>query len=426
MGGIQYPHLNNLAKKIWQWCEERKIWLFASYINTNDNKDADEESRKTINPDIEMSLSEEAFTKIVHRLGQPEIDLFASRTNAKCDTYPTVSTGQGAYPGCSEALRLALIRRGTPEAALNLTIASLAKNTLKQYNVSFKLWWSFCRDNNLNSYEPSMSDVILFLTEQFDKGSAYGTLNSHRSALSLLLGGEVSADVRIKRLLKGAFKLRPSVPKYNSTWDPQVVLNNISNWPSNKDLSLEQLTKKLVILLALCTAHRVQTLSLIKLNNIKSDANGIKIIISDLIKTSAPGRDQPVLVLPYYYENKSICPATVIEQYLTSTKELRPTDVNNLILTWKRPHRAASAQSISRWIKQVLADSGVDTTVFGAHSTRHASTSAASSAGISLNVIRRTASWTKTSETFARFYKRPISDESDFAKSILGNNLNDQ
>ncbi|KAG7310260.1 hypothetical protein JYU34_003010 [Plutella xylostella] len=34
-----------------------------------------------------MSLSEEAFTKIVHRLGQPEIDLFASRTNAKCDTY---------------------------------------------------------------------------------------------------------------------------------------------------------------------------------------------------------------------------------------------------------------------------------------------------------------------------------------------------
>ncbi|CAG9111594.1 unnamed protein product [Plutella xylostella] len=82
MGGIQYPHLNNLAKKIWQWCEERKIWMFASYINTNDNKDADEESRKTINPDIEMSLSEEAFTKIVHRLGQPEIDLFASRTNA--------------------------------------------------------------------------------------------------------------------------------------------------------------------------------------------------------------------------------------------------------------------------------------------------------------------------------------------------------
>lgn len=86
MGGIQFPHLNDLAKSIWQWCEERKIWLFASYINTKDNIEADEESRK-INVDTEWELSDESFQLIVNILGQPDVDLFASRTNAKCEHY---------------------------------------------------------------------------------------------------------------------------------------------------------------------------------------------------------------------------------------------------------------------------------------------------------------------------------------------------
>lgn len=86
MGGIQFPHLNELAKAIWQWCEKRNIWLFAAYINTKDNVEADEESRR-VNPDIEWSLSNEAYLTIQESFGYPQIDLFASRTNAKCETY---------------------------------------------------------------------------------------------------------------------------------------------------------------------------------------------------------------------------------------------------------------------------------------------------------------------------------------------------
>lgn len=32
MGGTRYPHLNNLAREIWQWCERKHIWVYASYI----------------------------------------------------------------------------------------------------------------------------------------------------------------------------------------------------------------------------------------------------------------------------------------------------------------------------------------------------------------------------------------------------------
>lgn len=298
-------------------------------------------------------------------------------------------------------------------------MASLAQNTLKQYNVTFKLWWQFCKENNLNFLELSTTQVLIFLTEQFDNGAAYGSLNTHRSALSFLLGSEVGEDANIKRLLKGAYRLRPSTPKYSTTWDPQIVINFVSNWYPNKSLSIEKITKKLAILLALCTAQRVQTLSVIKINNVMPSSNGVKIIISDLVKTSAPGREQPILFLPVFEQNKSICPATTLMDYLEVTQPLRNTDINHLFITYKRPHKVASAQSISRWIKQVLLASGVDVSVFTAHSTRHASTSAARAAGASLDSIRKAAGWTKSSETFARFYQRPICNDTNFANKVF-------
>lgn len=86
MGGIQFPHLNDLARSIWQWCEKRNIWLVASYINSLDNIEADQESRK-LNIDIEWELSTWAFNNIMETLGTPDIDLFASRVNAKCQRY---------------------------------------------------------------------------------------------------------------------------------------------------------------------------------------------------------------------------------------------------------------------------------------------------------------------------------------------------
>ncbi|KAI5636594.1 hypothetical protein NE865_10710 [Phthorimaea operculella] len=298
-------------------------------------------------------------------------------------------------------------------------LASLSDNTIQQYNVTLKLWWAYCLANNRDVLETSISLVLSFLTEQFHKGASYGSLNSHRSALVLFLGdSSISSNESIKRLLKGTFRLRPNLPKYNHTWDPQKVLDYIADWYPNCDLSLEKITKKLVILLAICTAQRVQTLSLVKVDNILISNDGVRILISDIIKTSAAGRQQPSLFLPYFTEKPSICPATAIRDYLSITKDIRPENVRNLLITVKRPHRAATAQSISRWIKQIMGESGVDVTAFSAHSTRHAATSAAAAAGVSIDLIRKTAGWTTRSETFAKFYHRQILTDDIFARNV--------
>lgn len=84
MGGIRFENLTNISRQIWQWCESRNIWLYASYISSSENKEADAESRRK---DTEYELNAEAYAKITERFGVPDIDLFASRINAKCPLY---------------------------------------------------------------------------------------------------------------------------------------------------------------------------------------------------------------------------------------------------------------------------------------------------------------------------------------------------
>lgn len=96
MGGIQFPHLTQAARELWQWCERRNIFVFAAYIRSCDNTIADAESRR-IHPDVEWELSEVAFNTIKKRFGNPEIDIFASRINAKCKRYISWQRDPNAY-----------------------------------------------------------------------------------------------------------------------------------------------------------------------------------------------------------------------------------------------------------------------------------------------------------------------------------------
>lgn len=120
------------------------------------------------------------------------------------------------------------LQRCVPESALDITLASLSDKTLQQYDVCFKRWYTFFLENNISIYNPSIPIVILFLTNIFNDGGQYGTINSHRSALSLIVGN-MSGDDRITRFCKGVYKLRPPLPRYNVTWDPSTVLNHLAS-----------------------------------------------------------------------------------------------------------------------------------------------------------------------------------------------------
>nr|CAH7765857.1 unnamed protein product [Callosobruchus chinensis] len=240
-------------------------------------------------------------------------------------------------------------------------MASISQSTLKQHVSGLKLWWVFCASKNSDPYLVSAVQVLDFLTLQFNKGASYSSLNTYRSSLAQI-APDLSHDFRIHKFFKGVYMLRPAMPKYQNTWDPAVVLDYTGNL-KNSDISLNILSKKLITLLALATGQRLQTLASIEIDNIHRSDMKIDIPIPRRIKTSARNKFQPFLILPFLNSDPENCVASTLLYYLEKTKLLRGS-IKSLFISITKPYKEISAQTLGRWVKNILEKSGVDTTNF--------------------------------------------------------------
>ncbi|XP_077277629.1 uncharacterized protein LOC143905862 [Temnothorax americanus] len=328
------------------------------------------------------------------------------------------SSTQDAFPGCSQVIREAFRIRQVPEPSLDALLASLAPSTLKQYTRPIRAWWSFCRIHKTSPFFPKVSEVLGFLTEELERAGSFSTLNTSRSAISLLSCNTIGEDPLIKRFCKGASVLKPPRPRYDHIWDPAPVISKLGTFFPHEDLSLERVTKKLALLLALGSGQRCQTLAALRRSQISITEEKMIFTVPDRIKTSAPGRRQPLLIFSRFTERSNLCIVNLLEHSLRRTKNLRPDNCDKLFISLKRPHKAVGVQSISRWIRETLNECGVDGN-FTAHSTRHASTSYAAKKGDTIDLIKRAAGWSAEARAFAKLYNRPIVDTHAFANAVL-------
>ena len=185
---------------------------------------------------------------------------------------------------------------------------------------------------------------------------------------------------------------------------------------------LEQLTKKLVILLCLLSASRVQTIAKINIDYIHLGDEEVTIYIPSLLKSTKPSFHQQPILLTHYAPNPKLSITSCLTEYLERTKNIRenlPGNPKNLILSYAYPHMPVSSSTIARYAKSFLKEAGIDIKVFSAHSTRASSSSKADAAGLSLVNICKAAGW-KTESTFRRFYQLPVKRE-NFGQIILKN-----
>ena len=147
------------------------------------------------------------------------------------------------------------------------------QTSLCQPGAFIKQWIRFCQRQLVNEFQAHVHEILNFLTELFDDGAGYSALNTARSPLSIFVTVKFSAHCSVgqhplvKQFLKGAFSLRPSLPKCNVTWDANILLNLLKSWSPAKFLSLKKLTLKSVTLLTLLTGRRLQTLHLLHVRN---------------------------------------------------------------------------------------------------------------------------------------------------------------
>jgi len=261
--------------------------------------------------------------------------------------------------------------------------------------------------------------MLNFLTGLHKQGLGYSAINTAKSAISsfvfLISNIQIGTNILVKQFMKGIFNERPTLPRYNVTWDVSTVLHYLASLYPLNNISLKFLGYKLLMLLALTTGQRVQTLYLLDIRNIVYTENYIKLRIGDLLKQSKAGKHLQELYIEAY-NDPSLCVVSTFNAYLQQTEEYRGS-TTQLFISFQKPFKAVTKSTLSHWIKSVLGQAGIDLNSFRPHSTRSASTSAVVGR-VPIDTILRTAGWTKDC-VFRKFYKRNITNDSSFSTAVL-------
>lgn len=256
----------------------------------------------------------------------------------------------------------------------------------------------------------------------FNSGYSYETLNSARSALSNLChledGMNVGCHPTVVRYMTGVFNLRPTKPKCSETWDVSKVLCYLKTLSPVENISLKMLTYKLAMLIALTQASRSHSLSLLTLNGFKRNESEYTLYYSGLLKQCRKGKRNPVMTLTLYTPDRSLCVYYTLTEYISRTASLRGNE-NKLFISYIKPYKVVTSSTISRWIKCVMRQSGIDVERYTSHSTRGATTSKAKQCGIPLSEILKVAGWS-SAQTFADYYDKPLTDtRNTFQNAVL-------
>ena len=71
-------------------------------------------------------------------------------------------------------------------------------------------------------------------------------------------------------------------------------------------------------------------------------------------------------------EVPSICPVLSLKDYLVRTAPLHAVDAQHMFIQLRLPRKSVCSQTLACWITSMMADAGVDTSMFHQHSTRSA------------------------------------------------------
>ena len=96
---------------------------------------------------------------------------------------------------------------------------------------------------------------------------------------------------------------------------------------------------------ALVTGQRFQSIHLMDLDSMQQNSDHYKFVIKDLVKQSVPGKKQPVLILPAFKEDFSICVYSVVTEYIKRAAPRRGGETR-LFIGCVKPFQAVTKDTI--------------------------------------------------------------------------------
>ena len=130
-------------------------------------------------------------------------------------------------------------------------------------------------------------------------------------------------------------------------------------------LSLQDLTIKMAMLLALTCPCRGADLAELDFNNSSYVLEGVVFQPSHLSKQSRPSHHNISFFFPKSEEDKCLCPVEALRAYEESTLPFRNNAGRSSVFrSFIGKHGPVTSSTIARWIKSCLQKAGVDTSKF--------------------------------------------------------------
>ena len=111
----------------------------------------------------------------------------------------------------------------------------------------------------------------------------------------------------VSRFMKGIFHMKPPTPRLSSTWDIKRLLKFLATLDPSAGLTLEMLSFKLAVLLALTSSARAHELIKLDLDFVSIKSDSWEISLAENIEVSRPGHPARKIYLPAFPENPKIC-----------------------------------------------------------------------------------------------------------------------
>ncbi|PIK61248.1 hypothetical protein BSL78_01807 [Apostichopus japonicus] len=188
------------------------------------------------------------------------------------------------------------------------------------------------------------------------------------------------------------------------------------------------LQRKRLFLIALASARRRSCLHALstKQNHIRFENHGVRMVpdpaflAKNQVLSFLPGDIfiPEIKSLSSIAEDKLWCPVRALKWYLNKTQHLRGTTTTLFILP-RAPYSAASKDTISRWLAEIIRPFTTGTITPRAHDIRGVAASTALFAGVPVEDILKAAAW-RTPTTFVTCYlSDSLQAETAFCSAVM-------
>ena len=213
-------------------------------------------------------------------------------------------------------LRSSLYAMGVSSANVSHVKRAIRPQTSTNYMHMHNKWFEFCKQKKRNPYHPTLKDIFEFLHHRSKlPGVTAATLRSYRFKLKHIVDPDchhVLDHVYVSRYITGFFNDKPHpIRPWKYIWDINIVLIMFQRWPSNAELSLPDLTRKMIMLFLLSTCRRKCELMSLHLDHIRYETSSIVFELTSLPKTyslTSQINELHLFCIEEFPDDEKLCP----------------------------------------------------------------------------------------------------------------------